>query len=336
MNRRERRQKKFLKKHANVQEEETKKETSKETPQPKNESNSIYYKHYKKLLIIPFIMLIAGLIVIGINIAETGDFINKGISFTGGTQITVSIPGIDHTTIEQQLKTDFPTNEINVRNLEIEGQQTGVIIESDIIQENQEQVEQFIAKIKELTGATNEQISENIFGAAMGASFFNQLLVGIIIALAFMGLVVFLYFRTIIPSTAVILAAISDIIVTIAITDLLGMTIGVAGITALLMLIGYSVDTDILLSSRVLKNKEGTVYKRIINSMKTGLTMTVTTMAAVIVTLILATINTIPELVEIMTIILIGLIVDLINTWLQNAGIIRWYMEKKEAKNEQA
>ncbi|MCF7866860.1 hypothetical protein K9L67_01450 [Candidatus Woesearchaeota archaeon] len=332
MNRRERRQKRFLAKQKDYQEPEIKEKTEIIISKEKDTSNSIYYKHYKKLFIIPVIMLIAAIIIIAMNIATTGDFINKGISFTGGTQITISKEGIEHGPLEKQLKTDFPDNEIQVRNLEMEGKQTGVIIESDIIQEEQQKVEEFIIKIKEHTGATNNEISENIFGAAMGASFFNQLMVGVLIALAFMGIVVFLYFRTIIPSTAVILAAISDILVTIAVADLLGMTIGVAGITALLMLIGYSVDTDILLSSRVLKNKEGTVYTRVINSMKTGMTMTLTTMAAVIVTLVIATLNTIPELIEIMTIILIGLLADIINTWLQNAGILRWYMEKKGAK----
>ena len=35
---------------------------------------------------------------------------------------------------------------------------------------------------------------------------------------------------------------------------------------------------------------------------------------------------------EIMFIIIIGLLVDIINTWIQNVGLIRWYYKKK--KNE--
>ena len=33
---------------------------------------------------------------------------------------------------------------------------------------------------------------------------------------------------------------------------------------------------------------------------------------------------------QIMLILLIGLLADIINTWIQNAGILRWYMEGKE------
>ena len=92
------------------------------------------------------------------------------------------------------------------------------------------------------------------------------------------------------------------------------------------MLIGYSVDTDILLSTRVLKRKEGTIYDRVISALKTGLTMNLTTLSALLVALYFS--NS-PVLSQIMTILLIGLVIDIMNTWIQNAGILRWYMEKK-------
>ena len=41
----------------------------------------------------------------------------------------------------------------------------------------------------------------------------------------------------------------------LALIDFLGIEISAAGIAAFLMLIGYSVDTDILLTSRALKRK---------------------------------------------------------------------------------
>ena len=135
-----------------------------------------------------------------------------------------------------------------------------------------------------------------------------------------------MYLKTSIPSIAVILAAFSDIVVTIAIVNLLGIKISTAGIAAFLMLIGYSVDTDILLSTRVLKRKSGTVLDGVYSAVKPGLTMTFTTIVAVTVGLIFSKSEV---LSQIMLIILIGLIVDLVNTWIQNVGIIRWHFEKQ-------
>jgi preprotein translocase subunit SecF len=110
------------------------------------------------------------------------------------------------------------------------------------------------------------------------------------------------------------------------------MKLGTAGIAAFLMLIGYSVDTNILLSTKVIKRKEGTVLERIFGAMKTGLMMSTTTICAITVALIFTQSEVIRQ---IMTILLIGLLVDLVNTWIQNVGILRIYLERKH-KNVQA
>jgi preprotein translocase subunit SecF len=144
---------------------------------------------------------------------------------------------------------------------------------------------------------------------------------------------VILYTRYSIPSAAVILAAASTILFTIAVVDLLQMRISTAGIAAFLMLVGYSVDTDILLSTRVLKSTTGTVYERIVGTMKTGITMTGTTFAAAVVSLIFTQSAVIRE---IMLIIAIGLVADIFNTWVQNSGILRWHLETKGRRSDSA
>jgi preprotein translocase subunit SecF len=92
------------------------------------------------------------------------------------------------------------------------------------------------------------------------------------------------------------------------------------------MLVGYSIDTDILLSVRVLKRKEGTILDRTIGAMKTGITMSVAALLAVLSAYFLSNSSVIRE---IMFILIIGLIGDIIFTWVQNAGILRWHLEKK-------
>ena len=145
-----------------------------------------------------------------------------------------------------------------------------------------------------------------------------------------MGIVVFIIFRTFIPSTAVIISAFADILMTLVVVDLLEIKMATAGIVAFLMLIGYSVDTDILLTSRVLKRREGSVNERIINSMKTGMTMTLTSLFAFIVALFIVK-SFSNVLTQIFTILSIGLAFDLLNTWITNVSILKWYAEQKNA-----
>jgi len=157
-------------------------------------------------------------------------------------------------------------------------------------------------------------------------------MIAVIMAFLAMSLVVFITFRVPIPSLAVILCGFSDIIFALAMVNLFGIKLSTAGFAAFLMLIGYSIDTDILLSTRVLKRKEGTVNERTIQSMRTGLTMTGAAIATVVVSYFITNSEVVKQ---IMIILFFGLIADIPFTWIQNAGILRWYVEEhnKNVKN---
>ena len=149
-----------------------------------------------------------------------------------------------------------------------------------------------------------------------------------VIAFILMGIVVFIAFRIWVPSLAVILSAFSDIIITLAIVNLIGISISIAGLAAFLLVIGYSVDTDILMTTKVLKRREGgTTIERLFDSAKTGLTMSVTTFVALTVGYL---VTSSVVLKEMFSIILIALIVDVVSTYLMNAGILMWYKKQNE------
>ena len=119
---------------------------------------------------------------------------------------------------------------------------------------------------------------------------------------------------------------------TLTVFNLLGFKISSAGIIAFLMLIGYSVDTDILLTNRVLRRHGESLNRKIWGAFKTGMTMTLTSLLAVIFALIVVG-SFSAVLTQIFTILTIGLLFDMFNTWVTNVSIIKWYAIKIE-KNE--
>jgi len=292
---------------------------------------NFYETQYKKLLIIPFALLLIAILLIGFKFATTGEFINKDVSLKGGVTVTIPLDEpIDIIQLENAISSKFPNNDIATKSINKFGTQVGVIIGADIEQDKSDKL------IEELGNFFNGKLlpkdySVEIVGSSLGASFFKDLIIALLIAFVFMAIVVFLYFRNLVPAGAVILAAVSDILVTLAIVNLIGMKLSAAGIAAFLMLIGYSVDTDILLSTRVLKRREGTEMERIYGAFKTGMTMTITTLIAITVALVITQSEVIRQ---IMTILLIGLTIDIINTWIQNVGILRLYLERKAKKLE--
>jgi len=164
----------------------------------------------------------------------------------------------------------------------------------------------------------------------LGASFWQTAFNVALIAAVLIILVIFLFFRKVIPSLAVIAAAVFDVSGALALMAVFGIPLSLSSIPALLMLVGYSVDTDIMLTTRVLQRREKTPAKRAGDSMATGLTMTGTTIAALASMIAISYLNQIFIIFEIASVILFGLLADLISTWLMNAAILLWYVERKE------
>ncbi len=293
-----------------------------------------YHQHYKKLLFVPFIILLIGIFSIIIHIQSTGDFISKDISLKGGIVLTIHGDApVDIPSLLSLLQPVFDPNEVSVRLLNTAGRQIGFLIESDLQNIAQVKLDEILAAVEQHLGKqlSREEYSLETVGSSLGASFFNQTMKALLLAFIFMGIVVFIYFRTFVPCTGIILCAFSDIVVTVAIANMLGIKFGTAGIEALLMLVGYSIDTDILLTTRVLRRKENSLRDAITGAFKTGMTMTVTSIVAVVVSLIFTQSEVIRQ---IMVILLIGLVLDILNTWVQNAGILMWYVEKKHGVQE--
>tara|TARA_Y100000034_G_scaffold20219_2_gene23048 strand:+ start:12243 stop:13190 length:948 start_codon:yes stop_codon:yes gene_type:complete len=297
-----------------------------------------YEKEYKKLLIIPLLMLLLAFAQLGYQYSTTGDFLIKGVGLKGGTTITINDITHSQQDIETAIFKVFPEADLNTRTQASLGTLSGYIIDVDIITANSEDNE--IKLISLLDELYPDKIMNNVgeeetlyklgtMGSALGENFFKQTTIALLIAFLLMGLVVLIYFKTLVPSLAVILSAASDIIITLAIINMMGMKLSTFGIAGFLLLIGYSVDTDILLTSKVLKKKEGLVMDKIMVAIKTGFKMSLTTIIAVIVAW---QVSMSVEIQQIMTIVLIGLLIDLVNTWIQNVGLLRLYLERKSKK----
>lgn len=282
-----------------------------------------YEKNYKKIILIPAIVIIFSIFYMISFYQSTGDFIYKDISLTGGTSVT-----IQSETDTNKLKSDLfnKLEEINVREIYdlTTREQKAIIIETKSDSETTKKV------LEEYFGyeLNSENSSLEFTGPSLSESFYKQLIIAIIIAFIFMSLVVFIIFRTFVPSFAVIISAFADILMALVTVNILGIKLSSAGIIAFLMLIGYSVDTDILLTTRLLK-REGDVNKKLFDAFKTGITMTSTSLIASLVALIF--IGTFSEILkQIFIILIIGLLFDIFNTWITNASILKWYVEKRK------
>ncbi len=283
----------------------------------------------KKLIAIPLIILLLAFVVIAYTQMSVGSPVHLGMDFTGGTWVKISTEET-----KEALSTKFDGYSVIIVG------ETGVgnekRIEFDLTGDSPG-YDRLIEKLNDEYGVGTYELES--ISAQFGLQYQTQALKALIYAFIFMAIVVFVAFRMIIPPLAVIFSAFSDIVVAIACMDLMGLELSLGTVAALLMLIGYSVDSDILLTANLL-NKKGDLNVKIRTTMKTGITMTFTTLSAVFAMFLVSSsihllsshFAPIPILVDISLILLFGLITDLVNTWLLNAGILKLYLEKKESK----
>ena len=270
-------------------------------------------KHdHKKLIFIPL-----GLVLISVIILGTMG-INLGVDLRGGNLATVN--GVSYSPeMQDYLITNLGDSTIKVRSI-YSPLNEGFIVETGPDVDSSKLISLINARYPDAA------VSVQNVGPSLGASFLEQGIQAVLLAFLFMAIIVFIAFRMPIPSAAVVFSAFSDMLVALAFMSLVGIELSRYTIAAILMLIGYSVDTDILLTTRVLKEKGDTINQKVRNAMKTGLMMTFTTLAALSSLYIFST----SEVIDDIAIVLIfGLIADLMMTWIFNTGVLKWYVMRR-------
>jgi len=278
----------------------------------------------RQLLFLPVATFLMALLIISFSLATTGAPVKLGMEFKGGTMISLTTD-MPPDSLKEKYST-YPLTDVR---------QTG---SRTVMQFGPMSNEEQLSLTKHVTD-TYENVEIRQIGPVYGKDLQKQALKAVIFSFIGMAIVVFIIFRTFIPSLAVVISALSDIIIAAAFMNLAGIELSLGTVAALLMLIGYSVDSDILLTTRVLKRR-GEVEENITNAMSTGITMTTTTLAALIVMYIVSTYSyfIIPSfsqinlLSDISIVLIFGLAADIMNTWLTNVSILRGYVQKEGRK----
>ncbi|MCK5217836.1 MAG: protein translocase subunit SecF [Methanosarcinales archaeon] len=284
----------------------------------------------KQMLIIPLALLFFSLVILGWTFSTTGSPVELGVEFTGGTIVEVRSTS-SYEAVEKEFATHFPaTPPINAR----DGGGGTVKLQFGLMDESQHM--EFIDYLKSNYG---EDFSLKQMGAVYSENLQKSAIKAVILAFFGMAIIVCIIFRSFVPSAAVVLSAFSDIVIAATLMDLFGIPLSLGTVAALLMLIGYSVDSDILLTTRLLKRR-GDLNDKLHGAMKTGLTMTSTTIAAIAVLFLISTCvglissySKISIISEISIVLLFGLAVDLMNTWMLNSGILKWHIERSTPVN---
>jgi preprotein translocase subunit SecF len=271
----------------------------------------------KQLVIIPLALLAVSLVLLALNMVATGMPVTPGIDFSGGTAVTIFTADT-----REQIQATFagyPLIDIS------EGVNDGKFLKFGAMDD---------PKFQSLTTLIYQKFPDakvDQIGETFGKTLQSQAVLAMIFSFIGMSIVIFISFRTFVPAVAVVLSAFADMVMTAAMMNVVGIPLSLGTVAALLMLIGYSVDSDILLTNRVLK-RQGKLNDKLSGAFHTGIIMTSTTLAAAAAMFVVSWVGSVQILMEISAVLLIGLIFDIMNTWLTNVGILKWYVLKGGGK----
>jgi len=270
----------------------------------------------RQLIAIPLALLGLALVILIGNALITGTSpVSLGVAFTGGTEIRIQTADT-----QPQIERTFDAETESIAPIRAEQNEYIVTLPpSDTDPQSQAEA------------AGYEVVSSQERAASFGSDTQRQAFLGIGIAFLGMALLVFGLFRTFIPSIAVIASAFSDIVIPVALMSVLDISLTLGTVAALLMLIGYSVDSDLLLNNHILRRR-GDFYESTYRAMQTGVTMTITSITAMTAMTITASVLGIDLLPSVGIILVFGLITDLMNTYMLNVSLLRYYKYEAVAR----
>jgi len=270
----------------------------------------------RQLVAIPMALLAVAIVVLTVATALTGLPVALGIEFTGGTEmqvVTGDSPAEITSTFDENVDSITPiAGQTDPYQLTFQADDADPLLEQ-----------------AEAAGYEVESVGER--SASFASDSQRQAILGLMVAFGGMAALVALMFRTFIPSIAVIASAFSDIVIPLALMRLFDIELTLGTVAALLMLVGYSVDSDLLLNNHVLRRR-GDFYTSTFRAMRTGVTMTTTSIAAMVVMTVVSYLLGIPLLPDVGLILVFGLLTDLMNTYLLNVSLLRYYKYEGIAK----
>ncbi len=247
--------------------------------------------------------------------------------FSGGTLIQVR--GMEsHPTLGEakRLVEGLLGGKVEVR-LTSYGGLYGLDAEADNMDLPQEVRENLRSSLAEELGVSENQVAVYNMGSILTSLSKRQARNALMVAPVLMAIVILLNFKSLRASGSILGSVWLNVFDALGCMSLAGVELSTGSMAGLLMLLGYSDDTNTLLITAVEKGVGGKPRERAAEAMRTGLLVNGTTFLV----LFLVNLFTTSKLVDELTFpLLTGMVFDVVNTWFLNAAVALSKKERRE------
>ncbi|WP_316669072.1 protein translocase subunit SecF [uncultured Propionibacterium sp.] len=229
------------------------------TESPAPEKASFLHRLYASQFAIDFVgrrrawySISIALIVISL-LAVTLRGLNLGIEFKGGSVFTVPVAQIDDGTIGQvrSAAADSGVSEVSDAQVTAVGDNTIRIQTRSLSTDEVAQMRQALA---DQAGIASDDVNYQLIGPSWGSQITVKAIQALVVFLALVGVMIWIFFRNWRMSVSALLALAHDLVVTVGFYALIGFTFTPATLIGLLTILGYSLYDTVVVFDKVREN----------------------------------------------------------------------------------
>jgi preprotein translocase subunit SecF len=281
---------------------------------------SFIENNYKKFLLLSISLFAIFIGIILFNYFKYGYIINKSITISGGYVTLINNNyNLTNTEIQNIL------NQMNITDYVLYSTPNIIYIESrDRI--NGTLLINLLNQYYNISIQPSD-ISIQQYSSLVGDLIFNQFLFFVILAMILAAFVIFIAFRVSNTTLNIISTILFDIIGLLAVLSITKYPIGANGFIAMLMILGFAIDNNVVLSTNMIKEKDKPFIERIKMSFRVGVLMEI---IALYTLLLLYFIVPDPSVNEFAFVLSTATILDLIYYLIGNIPLYKYFEAKKE------
>lgn len=203
-------------------------------------------------------VILAGFIMMGVNKATTGQTLNFGLDFMGGTSTTLTLN--EDMTIEEIDAQIIPyieeiTGDGNVQTTKV-ANSNDIIIKTRTL--DKEEREEFANVMTENFGVDEDSITAETISATVSSEMQRNAILSVLISAFFMLLYIWFRFKDIRFGASSVSALLHDVLVVLAFYAFAKVSVGNTFIACMLTIVGYSINATIVIFDRIRENMRDT------------------------------------------------------------------------------
>lgn len=212
--------------------------------------------------IISIVVVVAGWVGMGINNGQTGNMLNYGMDFTGGTSTNVTFN--EDMSLEDISSKVVPvisgiTGDGDVQTQKVTGTNEVIIKTKTLSVDQRTEMEDTL--VEDFGVESGKIIAESISGA-VSAEMKQDALVAVIMATVLMLIYIWFRFKDIKFAASAVIALVHDVLVVITFYAIAKWSVGSTFIACMLTIVGYSINATIVIFDRIRENLKSKTNKQ--------------------------------------------------------------------------